>query len=97
MSPEVDEKTKHWKAGFTAAHVEERSKCSPCKNLSHYQGNFCVKLISHSKHGWPCCDILTVTTVEQRDPSSVRGDRFRKRKNADEYQEVRDHPEITNR
>ena len=80
VSSEVDAKTKHREAGFTAAHAEERSKCSSCKNLSLYQGNFCFKLISHSKHGWLCCDILTVTTVEQRDPSSVRRVRFRKRK-----------------
>ena len=42
---------KHRKAGFAAAHAEERSKCNPCKNTSLYRRKIYVTLTTHSKHG----------------------------------------------
>ena len=80
-------KTKHWNVGFTAAHAEERSKCSPCMNLSFCRRKLYVKLISHSKRRETCCDVLKSSRHSKsiREPSSARERIFT------EHQEVRDH------
>ena len=65
VSSEVGERQRHRKAGFTAAHAEERSKCNPCENLWLYKKEFCVTFITHSKHGETSCDIVKQTEGEQ--------------------------------
>ena len=72
VSFEVDEKTKHRKAGFTGAHAAERSKCSPCKDLSLYRRIFYVTFISHSERRETCRNALTRTEIEQRHKKRTR-------------------------
>ena len=70
VSSEINERQKHRKAGFTAAHAKERSKCNPCDNLSLYTRKFYVTLITHSKHGER---LVAIHSHQRKSSRDIRG------------------------
>ena len=82
VSSEVDEKQNMENVGFTAAHAEERSKCTSLQQVSTQKEKvLCLAFLTFKPQG----DLLrcTHTNGNRAETQETHGDTFRKRKNTD--------------